>query len=426
VFRLAFIFTLLAAAVLPAGASAAFTRPDDVSGRSADFTDLAHVTNARGDRAQAWGRGGRIYVAVARAGHRFGHPRAVPMRPADEFLSPELAISPRGDVIVAWTYFDNFRPFDEDIDIRDEGCCYGEKAVVMSPRGRFGRAVALAPRGMQSGFGGAAAVSSSRFVVAFQATDEDGRVGGIFVRPVVGGRFGPAEQLAPVGAELLHVAAVGGRAHILYRRGTNSGTVLETVRTGTGRFSTPRTAATKFPTGLSDWSGFRTDRKGGELAVVGEYAYLRSRGRRFARQRVAKLTYESFGPSLGAASNGAAVIVWTTKDRSLRIAERGPGGRFGKARTIWRGSRQADPGTPQVAVAPDGRATVALTVTNSRGDDQKLLVLALRRGQRRVPVAQLNRPKERIFDFGLSADDRGRATVWWQGKSRRVWAAYGR
>jgi len=68
----------------------------------------------RGDVVAAWGDWwnhdyaeppgpGRIWAAIARSGHRFGAPRLVtPDMP--RALAPRLAVGPRGDVLVTWSY----------------------------------------------------------------------------------------------------------------------------------------------------------------------------------------------------------------------------------------------------------------------------------------------------------------------------------
>jgi hypothetical protein len=365
-----------------------------------------------------------MWLATARPGRRFGKPRRVPGAADQYYRTPEIALSPRGDVMLAWNYFDHFREPDPDIDLRDEGCCYGYRAVIKPARGRFGPRFALAPRGRETSFGGMVIRSPSRFYVAFSARSEVGRRGGVYLRSAAGRRrVGRAEQVvAAPAAEALDLSIVRGRPRILLTR-RYAAPVLESVRLRARRYSRPRRVLGTIE--RVEPLRFLTDRHGGQAVVSGDYVYTRRRGRPFRRQRLARRPFEASYLHLAMARSGASAVVWSMPDRTVRISTRRPDGRFRKPRVLWRAPRYLQPNAPQVAVDSRGRASVIWEVDSRTTRSPRLLLVAtVKSSGRRHDVRRLDSQGYLFTDPLVTRDDRGRSTAVWN-RSSRLWASYG-
>src|SRR3954463_7826783 len=108
-----------------------------LGGHSSGFEDVALAGNARGDAAVAFEKGNAIWLAIAHRGRGFGKARRVPQ--SGSGTSPKVAIDEQGNVLLLWSYFDEFE--EEDFESRDEPCCQGTLAAVRYAHGRHFRDV---------------------------------------------------------------------------------------------------------------------------------------------------------------------------------------------------------------------------------------------------------------------------------------------
>src|SRR5215208_3093277 len=163
----------------PSVAHAAFGPPQTIDRGDPD-RPIVLAANDRGDRVLVYSVGEVRRMVFAAAGRRFGRSHDLPVAPdGDEF---RVAVGPQGDALIVWTYYDNsIAPADIDID--DEGCCHGVKAVVV-PAGRApGPVKTLWPKGTEVAVGGMAIRDTRRFGVAANVSVlPEGGTG--FARPV--------------------------------------------------------------------------------------------------------------------------------------------------------------------------------------------------------------------------------------------------
>jgi hypothetical protein len=322
-------------------------------------------------------------------------------------VAPAFALSPGGDVMIAWHYAYAFRAPDPS-NIRDEGCCEGIRAVVLTRDGRFGKPIALAPRGMNTALDGIAILSPSRFAAVFTASTEDGPRGQFERLGRAPATFGARHSIGVgLGYSVLDVSFVGSTLRVLYRTGTAADlTIAERLRGPHGYGRERRVFHAKdFSAGLQ----FFDDPSGGQVVAGHEDVLTRRAGERFRSQRIPLVGY-GYPSTLAAASNGAAAMVWPLGDGATMVSTRQPGRRFGRPVVI---SRQR-PGSQQpqaIAVDRAGRATV---VWSDR------LVVTSRTGKR-VSVEPTPVPGP----FGAVRDDRGRGTIVGYDHAGKLWAAYG-
>src|SRR3954454_23468527 len=119
-------------------------RVETVHRGSSGYDDVALAGNARGDAALAFELHDGIGLAIAHRGHSFGKSHKVPFSGGG--TAPQLAIDEQGNVLVLWTYFDEFE--EEDFESREEPCCDGTLATIRYARGKHYRRVqALTPPG---------------------------------------------------------------------------------------------------------------------------------------------------------------------------------------------------------------------------------------------------------------------------------------
>jgi hypothetical protein len=427
-FRL-LILTALFSCALATPAYARWSAPVDVSGRSGSgIGTVDSAANERGDRVAVWDRRGVVWVAVARAGRRFGKPRAVPARRARyEFVDPRVAIGPAGDVIVLWHDWDNSRGPDPDVEIRDEGCCVSSKAIVMTARGPFGKPVTLVRRGLSANHERLAIRSATDFSVTYAPWREFVGPLGVEARFAAGrGRFGAPEQVA--GADLLplHASHAAARPRILLRGRRE---LLEVERTGANQYSAQTLVAGDIPDTTMDHGTVEENGRGEQVAAWDAFSSLvvgvRSPGQPMRVQTLPATKGENIS-TLDIARDGTALVGW----RQLRspgtvgVTFRPPGRDFGSHRLVFRGtSRYEHVASPVAALRPDGRALVVFGLSTSRTDwlaSAAIGPTGRRRSAGRVPGAvQPDR-------FELHLDRRGRATATFIGGRRQVWASFER
>jgi hypothetical protein len=399
--------------LMTAPADARWSKPVDASHAVVHAEPVLKI-NARGDRALVWEvPDGGVRVAVAAAGRRFGKPHAVPGS-ADGY-SPRVAISPRGDVLVAWNYADRFRA-PAPGDFRDEGCCQGMRAAVLTARGRFGKTVTLAPRGMETGLDGMAIASPSRFTLLFGAAREEGGAGGTFERVARGtARIGARRRIAArFGYQPADTSFVGSTTRVVYRADSRRGvTLAERIRSASGHWGRQRVLYRGKE--VAAFLQIVTVRSGGQVGTTdGIHMLTRRADERFRVQRLS-----GYG-TLAVAPNGAAALVSARSDGTARVATRQAGHRFGPYQVI---SEQRK-GTPQphgIAVDPAGRAYVLFDEATGSGSTN---VVTTSRTGRRTGIETIVAGHRSIAGFAM--DGHGRGTVIYNGHSSlHLFAAYG-
>ena len=172
------------------GLAAGFLRPTDNLRTATRIRDVHLDVNARGDAAVAWfeDRGvntDRVYVALRRAGGRFGDPVLLER---GRIRSVSVAVGASGDVLVAWDARGTV-----ETRLRPRGRTRFRSTDEIDSRDAFGAELrtAVAPNG--------------RAVVAWSAqlTTEGGESGPVFfeaaVRPAGGERFRAAQTLEEMG-----------------------------------------------------------------------------------------------------------------------------------------------------------------------------------------------------------------------------------
>lgn len=420
------IFILAAA---PSVANASFGKAKRLPG---DHGSTAQAVNDRGDRALVLGPGiedRSAAVALASRGGQYRRPVEIPgSRGGDDF---RVAIGPTGDVLVVWKVFQEL--FYDDEEIRDEGCCYNLRAVVIRPGRRIPSARTLWPRGTAfpsipmpairdwKHYGVVARGYKLRRSKAPHERDH-----GLYaVYSDSRGRWGKGEihdrkkSAAPIA-----LTATRAEMRVVFERVVDYAQrrkVLELTRSWRGRVSNPRDLELPGEYGVH---AIDSDPRGNLVAVWSDYYYAQGalrlgtarRGGTFTTQAPTATDLVSTDQLLvDVASDGSAIVGHFrpagTTGGELRLAERPAGGAFADFRRVWgikyRGRFSGLPPGVSLSVGRGGRWAVGLT------DSDWFRGLLGRIGSTRVTSRRLtsSRVGNSVAAGSVAMDARGLATA---------------
>lgn len=378
--------------------------------------DVALAGNSRGDAAVVYVQDGRLMLAAARAGGRFGTPHAIPG--SRRGYSPRVAMDEAGRALVVWSYFDNSDP--PGPQIRDDGCCYGARLTVRSPSRHFRRVQALTPRGGGAA-PGAIAIAGGRVAVAFTS----GR--GAVVRSAARGkRLGKGLVLARSAIPLGVAALVTGPVVTLARYDAQGGVSLLERRVKRGRRGPLRSVAPHLPGGAA--VAIATNARGDQalawhpyydISPPPVYAGTRTRGGRFHPRKIAD-EGPVFPPLVTIAPSGAAAVAWSPIGGTVLVANRRPHRRFAHARKLADGGgARAYVGSIQLGVDRSGRAVLGWTL-QIPGELKHGFAAFRSTGGRRLGLTDLGLANNFGSAYDLSTqspaafDDHGRARLAWR------------
>jgi hypothetical protein len=328
------------------------------------------ASNARGDVAVAWGEKGGVRLAVSRDGGAFEKRRTVPG--SADGRDPRLAMNARGDVLVAYRWFDGTRGSAWDDEY---GCCDNARAVVYSHDGEFRPVRQIAPRGRSAWLYSIAIDPRGRAAVAWTRSLVGGSLLARLSAPD-GGPFGPNVRIDNRG-DGVAVSVVRGRARVLFfRTAGSSGAARLNEREFDRRGG--RGPVHLVATGLTTDVAVNTATTPDGLQVVAWaneppapadlYAGVRRVGRPLDAVKVSDR-----GESLARvaiAPSGAAAVAWA-RDDEIFLAARSAGEGFRAAFTL---DEVAAPGTPvgfpSLAVDSRARALLSWPYTVNPGEER--------------------------------------------------------
>lgn len=320
---------------------------------------LAAVSSdGRGAVALAYTSRRGIEVSVRRRGRGFARARLVATRRAagsiDDGGVLGVKIGADGTVLVVWSRSDG--TLEEDVELRDEGCCQRVHAAVLRPDGRLTAARRLSPAGTSAELGPFAVGPTGRVAVSWS-----GGQGRPSIR--TRSRRGGWRRVAALrdGSTLLDVAFSRSRLTSVYARGAGEQRTSILVR-GEDR-SLRRLGTIGFDVLRS---GFVGDRRGGLTGVLqvasdpGNHDQL-VEAPRDGRTRIRDLRLAGDESAwLAASPSGAAAVVAVRGlARRLRVRLRRPGGSFGRwVRLSFPGGRLKNDFEAFPSISPRGRLAV--------------------------------------------------------------------
>jgi hypothetical protein len=385
------------------------------------YGDLALAGNGRGDAALLFETRDGLSLALARPGHGFGRPRAVP-HVGDE-TNAGVAMDERGNVLVVWT--DNDHTIPAAPFSRDDDCCNRVRvALLRAESRRFSGPKTISPRRVDA-FPQAFSIVNGRVGIAW---NEGLDVVGRFSRRGLG--LGPAVRTSADYA-LAAVPLRTGPVLTFYRyHYTSGGTVRWSLWDLKVRGRSPVVRKLFSRHGELPSVDLAANARGDQALTWSEqvasnryqvFAAARSRNGPFHPRRVSpRGSFDE--PHVAIGSTGAAVAGWGD-GRQLFTAGRRPGGAFGKGVGFGRRRTGVFFDDVQVACATSGRAVIAWRQQNGQGGEHEHAAFRSRGGRR------LNdRDFGPVSNFGspdvTAMDDHAVARVAWANDA--VYAARGR
>jgi hypothetical protein len=367
--------------------------------------------NVRGDAALVFLDRRGLRLAYARRGHAFGPARRVPRSRGGTV--PRVVIDRRGNVALAWNYFDGTDP--PHPEARDEGCCLGGRFTTWNPRSRrFRRVQTLTPKGREVDID-ALAIGAGRAAVAW--SPYNGRSRMRFARR--GHALGAAVKVPGGGLALALLPSRSGTS-VTYLADSRSKTVIKEARVRRGRAVGARTVGRGLPNDLqiSLATNARGDQavtwqRGSNAEGAPVFAAARAPGERFRPRRISRRGGSYGQARVAIASSGAAVIAWSSRRGKLLASTRRAGASFGRARSLF-GVRRGYINDVQVAIDATGRSVFAWSEYRPRRYDDQIFA-GFRSADGRVgPRRHLGEAVVNLgFENSVALDARGRARFAW-------------
>lgn len=366
------VAALLAVLGLPAGASAGWDPPRELSTSSSAPLNLAATAgiDAQGRAIVLWHAQPGVESVVRAVGHGFGRPRAIP---GSELSMPDLqarlAFDPRGAAIAVWSYFEPRPRFVEDgyaVDYR-----FGLRVAGRAAGHAFGRAQTLTDQLDSDPSADAAFDPSGNAVVVW--TDDAGMHAS--ARPAGRRRFGRAQVVGDTkadpqvatgarGSAVAAWAAPGSARVSVSNRGTHFGESRKLAIKGLGK-AKPVLAVDGRSGVTAAWA-----RDGRVMAAT-----CSASGRCGRPQALSPAGEKAADPAVAVSADGTALVAWRTAGAVSASARRGHGA-FKPAAVLGKlekGERATD-----VAVAVGRKGAAALWMVDS--DHGARAHAAIRRG----------------------------------------------